>query len=117
MSTRNTKLVLVVFCSNSVTFQFPSLSTVFQTSRSVRYNMDSTNIHCPVVPLDFLALPFRVFSQSAGGITAAQLGKSAAGLSGRSPLKIVEEGIPRAIALAQLEQVRFCVGTQTSSAC
>ncbi|CAM9536189.1 unnamed protein product [Pylaiella littoralis] len=38
------------------------------------------------------------------GITAAQLGKSAAGLAKPSPLKIVEEGIPRAVALAQLEQ-------------
>ncbi|CAM9256282.1 unnamed protein product, partial [Scytosiphon promiscuus] len=38
------------------------------------------------------------------GITAAQLGKSAAGLARASPLKTLEEGVPRAVALAQLEQ-------------
>lgn len=44
--------------------------------------------------------------QGATGITAAQLGKSAAGLAKPSPIKIVEEGIPKAVALAQLEQAR-----------
>ncbi|CAN0035964.1 unnamed protein product [Ectocarpus sp. 12 AP-2014] len=44
--------------------------------------------------------------KGAGGITAAQLGKSAAGVAGPSPLKTLEEGVPRAVALAQLEQAR-----------
>lgn len=43
--------------------------------------------------------------QGASGITAAQLGKSAAGLAKPSPLKLIEEGVPKAKALAQLEQV------------
>ncbi|CAM9189497.1 unnamed protein product [Ectocarpus fasciculatus] len=42
--------------------------------------------------------------KGAGGITAAQLGKSAAGMADPSPLKTLEEGVPRAVALAQLEQ-------------
>ena len=39
-------------------------------------------------------------------ISTAQLGKSAAGLAKPSPLKTLEEGVPRAVALAKLEQAR-----------
>ncbi|CAM9692541.1 unnamed protein product [Choristocarpus tenellus] len=37
-------------------------------------------------------------------ISPAKLGRSAAGLDSLSPIKAVEEGIPRAIELAKLEQ-------------
>lgn len=50
---------------------------------------------------------FFLSRQGASGITAAQLGKSAAGLAKPSPLKTLEEGVPKAVALAQLEQVSF----------
>lgn len=39
-------------------------------------------------------------------MSPAQLGKSAAGLARPSPLKTLEEGVPRAVALAKLEQAR-----------
>lgn len=44
--------------------------------------------------------------RSQATISAAQLGKSAAGLARPSPLKTLEEGVPRAVALAKLEQAR-----------
>ncbi len=63
-----------------------------------------------------LNLPRCVCRQGASGITAAQLGKSAAGLAKPSPLKLIEEGVPKAKALAQLEQVGKSFGEVCHSA-
>eukprot|EP00752_Nemacystus_decipiens_P005139 g4663.t1 len=51
-----------------------------------------------------LSLVGPAVGKGSSGITAAQLGKSAAGLAKPSPLKTLEEGVPKAVALAQLEQ-------------
>lgn len=85
--------------------------TVLELSSLVQHRINSSPLTqrsvslCLHVKSINLVLFHQRVAQGAGGITAAQLGKSAAGMADPSPLKTLEEGVPRAVALAQLEQV------------
>lgn len=93
-----------VYCTHSIQGIRPLVS-----SSNATYAMAFVRLNTPVRCRRCRRRCRRSFTsvvpQGAGGITAAQLGKSAAGLAGPSPMKIVKEGVPRAIALAHLEQV------------